>query len=247
MAIEDPQRPHDHAISPPSRRRRRRVAGDPRAADHRAQLQVAAADGHATASLGPRLAPRGRPAPDARRTRAQMHAAEEKAIDSVLSYTPAVTSGGEQGPRARAHLRRRARPLHPAARGRAQPPARARDVLRDRRGGALLLSRHEARAALGRRGRRPHRDAPDDGLALGARTARRARRTDRPHRTARRAAAAPVPSPLRLVRRDHLPHPSPAAPADGAVVDRHERLHAAGRPRRSCRARSRARIRARSS
>ena len=30
-------------------------------------------------------------------------------------------------------------------------------------------------------------------------------RTDRPHRTARRPAPAPVPSPLRLVRRDHLP------------------------------------------
>jgi peptidoglycan/xylan/chitin deacetylase (PgdA/CDA1 family) len=52
---------------------------------------------HTTTASGPasRRATTTRPTPAQRE--AQMHGAEEKAIDSVLSYTPAITSGGEQG------------------------------------------------------------------------------------------------------------------------------------------------------
>ena len=47
--------------------------------------------------------------------------------------------------RAGAHLRRRTWALHAAARRHTRPVARACDVLRDRRSGAVLLARHDRR------------------------------------------------------------------------------------------------------
>jgi len=97
MTIEDPQRAPDHRRF----RRRRAVAGVALLAivallitalgsggggDRR---HTAAPDPASRRVSAPRLTPAQR--------EAQMHAAEEKALDSVLSYTPAITSGGNRG------------------------------------------------------------------------------------------------------------------------------------------------------
>jgi len=97
MTIEDPQRPDDH------RRFRRRRAGGGVALLAIVALLITAVstgrggDHHHTAASDPasHRATVVRPTPAERE--AQMHAAEERAIDSVLSYTPAVTSGGDRG------------------------------------------------------------------------------------------------------------------------------------------------------
>jgi peptidoglycan-N-acetylglucosamine deacetylase len=97
MTIEDAQRPHDHRRF----RRRRTVAGIALLAIVAVLITAVSSGGggsrhHATAS-----GPTSRRATATRLTpaehEAQMHAAEEKAVDSVLSYTPAITSGGEEG------------------------------------------------------------------------------------------------------------------------------------------------------
>ena len=97
MTIEDPQRPHDHRRF----RRRRAVAGVALLAIVAVLITAVSSGGggsrHHTTASGPisRRATARRPTPAQRE--AQMHTAEEKAIDSVLSYTPAITSGGEEG------------------------------------------------------------------------------------------------------------------------------------------------------
>jgi peptidoglycan/xylan/chitin deacetylase (PgdA/CDA1 family) len=97
MTIEDPQRPDDHRRF----RRRRAVAGVALLAIVALLITAVSSGGggshHHTTTSGPasRRATATRPTPAQRE--AQMHAAEEKAIDSVLSYTPAITRGGEQG------------------------------------------------------------------------------------------------------------------------------------------------------
>jgi peptidoglycan-N-acetylglucosamine deacetylase len=98
MTIEDAQRPHDHRRF----RRRRTVAGVALLAIVALLITAVSSGGggsrhhHATAS-----GPTSRRATATHLTpaehEAQMHAAEEKAVDSVLSYTPAITSGGEEG------------------------------------------------------------------------------------------------------------------------------------------------------
>jgi peptidoglycan/xylan/chitin deacetylase (PgdA/CDA1 family) len=97
MTIEDPQQPQDDRRF----RHRRAVAGIALLAilallitavssggggDHHHTTTPGSASRHATAP---------RPTPAEREAR--MHEAEEKAVDSVLSYTPAVTSGGSKG------------------------------------------------------------------------------------------------------------------------------------------------------
>ena len=96
MTIEDPQQPQDHRRF----RRRRAIAGVALLAIVAVLITAVSSGGggsrHTTAS-----GPTSRRAVAARLTpaehEAQMHAAEEKAIDSVLSYTPAITSGGNSG------------------------------------------------------------------------------------------------------------------------------------------------------
>ena len=251
MTIEDPQRPQNRSsVSPPPRRRRPRAAGDPRAADRRDQLAWRRASHAITPRHDPSLAPCDRAGltPAEQRSARAPRRPKNRRSTRVLAYTPAVTSGGSKGDELALTFDDGPGPYTQQLVERAQPVLHVHATFfaigeEERYFSAGTL----ARAALRRRRRRPHRDAPDDGLALRARTARRAVRTDRPHRTARRAAAAPVPAALRLVQRDHLQPAAPAAPADGAVVDRHLRLHAAGSPARSCRARSRAPTPARSS
>jgi peptidoglycan/xylan/chitin deacetylase (PgdA/CDA1 family) len=97
MTIEDPQRPHDHHRF----RRRRAVAGVALLAIVALLITAVSSGGggspHHTTASGPtsRRATAKRLTPAQRE--AQMHTAEEKAIDSVLSYTPAITSGGGKG------------------------------------------------------------------------------------------------------------------------------------------------------
>jgi peptidoglycan-N-acetylglucosamine deacetylase len=97
MTIEDPQRPHDHHRF----RRRRAVAGVALLAIVALLITAVSSGGggsrHHTTASGPtsRRATARRLNPAQRE--AQMHTAEEKAIDSVLSYTPAITSGGGKG------------------------------------------------------------------------------------------------------------------------------------------------------
>jgi peptidoglycan-N-acetylglucosamine deacetylase len=97
MTIEDPQRPQDHRRF----RRRRAVAGVALLAILALLITAVSSGGggsrHHTTASGPtsrrttatRLTPAER--------EAQMKEAEEKAVDSVLSYTPAITSGGNGG------------------------------------------------------------------------------------------------------------------------------------------------------
>jgi peptidoglycan-N-acetylglucosamine deacetylase len=97
MAIEGPPQPQDHRRF----RRRRAVAGVALLAIVAVLITALASGGGGnrrhTATPGPAsrraTAPRLTPAERG----AQMHAAEEKAVDSVLSYTPAITSGGKEG------------------------------------------------------------------------------------------------------------------------------------------------------
>jgi peptidoglycan/xylan/chitin deacetylase (PgdA/CDA1 family) len=98
MTIEEPQQPQDqHRF-----RRRRAVAGIALLAILALLITAVSSGGgarhHTAASSDPasrratvptRLTPAER--------EAQMHAAEEKAVDNVLSYTPAITSGGSKG------------------------------------------------------------------------------------------------------------------------------------------------------
>jgi peptidoglycan/xylan/chitin deacetylase (PgdA/CDA1 family) len=97
MTIEDPQRPHDHHRF----RRRRAVAGVALLAIVALLITAVSSGGggshHHTTASGPtsRRATAKHLTPAQRE--AQMHTAEEKAIDSVLSYTPAITSGGGKG------------------------------------------------------------------------------------------------------------------------------------------------------
>ena len=93
----DPQRPDNHR-----RFRRRRVVAGVALLAIVALLITAVSSGgggdhHHTAASHPasHRATAVRPTPAERE--AQMHAAEERAIDSVLSYTPTVTSGGSRG------------------------------------------------------------------------------------------------------------------------------------------------------
>jgi peptidoglycan/xylan/chitin deacetylase (PgdA/CDA1 family) len=97
MTIEDAQRPHDHRRF----RRRRALAGVALLAIVAVLITAVSSGGggsrHHTTASGPTsrraTARRLTPAEHEART----HAAEEKAVDSVLSYTPAITSGGEEG------------------------------------------------------------------------------------------------------------------------------------------------------
>jgi peptidoglycan/xylan/chitin deacetylase (PgdA/CDA1 family) len=97
MTIEDPQQPQDHRRF----RRRRAVAGVALLAILALLITALGSGGdgdrHHTAAPDPasRRATATRLTPAERE--AQMHAAEEKAVDSVLAYTPAVTSGGSRG------------------------------------------------------------------------------------------------------------------------------------------------------
>jgi peptidoglycan-N-acetylglucosamine deacetylase len=98
MTIEDPKQLQDDRRF----RRRRLVAGVALLA-FVALLVTALSStgggghGHAASASGPatRRATAARLTPAEREAR--MHAAEERAVDSVLSYTPAVTSGGGKG------------------------------------------------------------------------------------------------------------------------------------------------------
>jgi peptidoglycan-N-acetylglucosamine deacetylase len=97
MTIEGPPQPQDHRRF----RRRRAVAGVALLAIVAVLITALASGGggdrrHTAApnptsrrATAPHLTPAER--------EAQIHAAEEKAVDSVLSYTPAITSGGEEG------------------------------------------------------------------------------------------------------------------------------------------------------
>ncbi len=100
MMIEDPQRPQDHRRF----RRRRAVAGVALLAIVALLITLLSsgggAGGHehdATSTSDPashRAAATGLTPAE---REAQTKAAEEKAVDNVLSYTPAVTSGGKKG------------------------------------------------------------------------------------------------------------------------------------------------------
>jgi peptidoglycan-N-acetylglucosamine deacetylase len=96
MTIEEPQRPHDHRRF----RRRRAVAGAALLAILALLITAVSSGGgsrHHISTTDPtsRRATATSLTPAERE--AQMHAAEERAIDTVLSYTPAVTSGGGKG------------------------------------------------------------------------------------------------------------------------------------------------------
>ena len=175
--------------SPPSSRHRRPgAAGDPRAA------LITAIGSHGSArrdhvTSDPSLHHAPAPHLTARRTAEREPTRQKKRRSTrVLAYTPAVTQRREQGRRAGAHLRRRPRPLHPAARRRAQPVPRAATF--------FAIGEEERYFSAGSSLELRSGDVVGDhtethpmmALALGARPARRAPRTDRPHRTARRAA-----------------------------------------------------------
>jgi peptidoglycan/xylan/chitin deacetylase (PgdA/CDA1 family) len=97
MTIEEPQRPHDQRRY----RRRRAIAGVALLAilallitavssgGGGSRHHTAASDSASRRATATRLTPTER--------EAQMKAAEERAVDNVLSYTPAITSGGGKG------------------------------------------------------------------------------------------------------------------------------------------------------
>ncbi len=118
-----------------------------------------AAHGHATSR------------PSAAQREALAAQAQERAIDRVLSYTPAVTAGGTRGNEVALTFDDGPGPYTERLVGVLNSAARAGDLLRDRRGGAILLAGNVARAALRGRRRRPHRDPPDAGLDVAARPA----------------------------------------------------------------------------
>jgi peptidoglycan/xylan/chitin deacetylase (PgdA/CDA1 family) len=97
MTIEDPKQPQDHRRY----RRRRAAAGVALLAILALLITVLSSGGgsdlhhHAASEPASRRVTATHLTPAERE--AQMHTAEEKAIDSVLSYTPAITSGGEEG------------------------------------------------------------------------------------------------------------------------------------------------------
>ncbi len=109
MTIEDPQRPHDHSRF----RRRRAIAGVALLALLALLITAVSSGGGgrrdgsgggSSSSSGHDAAasdPASRPVSTAHLTpaqrEAQTHEAEESAIDNVLSYTPAVTSGAGKG------------------------------------------------------------------------------------------------------------------------------------------------------
>jgi peptidoglycan-N-acetylglucosamine deacetylase len=97
MTIEDPQQPQDHRRF----RRRRAVAGVVLLAILALLITALGSGGHGDRHHAAAPDPALRRATATRLTpaerEAQMHAAEEKAVDSVLAYTPAVTSGGSKG------------------------------------------------------------------------------------------------------------------------------------------------------
>ena len=129
---------------------------------------------------------------------------DQAAVASVLAYTPFIKEGSHRVPGRRAHLRRRPRPLHARSPERPRGQPRAGDLLRDREDAPVLQPVDRTRAQGRRRDRRPHRDPPDDGRAVGPRTVRRALRTARADRSPRRPQAGPVPAPVRVVQRDDL-------------------------------------------
>jgi peptidoglycan/xylan/chitin deacetylase (PgdA/CDA1 family) len=97
MTTEEPQQPHEHRRF----RRRRAVAGVALLAIVAVLITAVSSGGggnrHHTTASGPASRRASAPPLTPAQREAQMHAAEEKAIDSVLSYTPAITSGGEKG------------------------------------------------------------------------------------------------------------------------------------------------------
>jgi peptidoglycan/xylan/chitin deacetylase (PgdA/CDA1 family) len=97
MTIEDPQRPQDHRRY----RRRRAIAGLALLAAIAlliAALHSRGGSGHDhTASASNPTSHHAVVRLTPAEQEAKTHAAEERAIDSVLAYTPAVTSGGGEG------------------------------------------------------------------------------------------------------------------------------------------------------
>jgi peptidoglycan-N-acetylglucosamine deacetylase len=96
MTIEDPQRPQNHRRF----RRRRAVAGLALLAILALLITAIGSHGsahhdHATSDPSSHHAPAPHLTPAEQQ--ALTHQAEEKAVDSVLAYTPAVTSGGSKG------------------------------------------------------------------------------------------------------------------------------------------------------
>jgi peptidoglycan/xylan/chitin deacetylase (PgdA/CDA1 family) len=96
MAIEDPPRLQDQRRF----RRRRAIAGVALLAILALLITAVSSGGggrHHTAASDPASRRATTVHLTAAEREAQLHAAEERAIDNVLSYTPAVTSGGSKG------------------------------------------------------------------------------------------------------------------------------------------------------
>ena len=164
---------------------------------------------------------------------AEQRADENAAINKTLSYTPAVRMAGSQhrelaltfddgpGPYT-LRLLRVLRRMH--------TPATFFEVgvgLQYFHAGTVgdrqaRLSDRRSHLEPSRHGRAVTRPAAGPAAAAGAR--------DRP---LRRAVPADVPPALRRLERDHAAAAAQGPHADGAVVARHRRLAAAGRPRRS--------------
>ena len=114
----------------------------------------------------------------------------DKAVDSVLGYTPFVRAGATKGRDVALTFDDGPGPYTPAVLERARARARAGDVLRDRQELPYFGASAVREIDDGDRDRRSHREPSDARAPLRARPVRRALRTDRADRTARRPAPA---------------------------------------------------------
>ena len=123
---------------------------------------------------------------------------------SVLAYTPFVKEGSGNAREIALTFDDGPGPYTPQLLDRARALPRHGDVLRDRQDAALLRRLDRARDRRRRRDRRPHREPPDAGPPVGAH--------DQYEQLFEQVARiellggrrpTPVPSPVRLVQRDH--------------------------------------------